>query len=98
MGYIGGGPMAFPAGVRELKNRLSHYLCEVKRGRSITVTERGKTIAFLVPVNDDPDIAVMRELARRGVVSWKGGKPRGVFDPMVQKGKPLSKIILEDRG
>jgi prevent-host-death family protein len=37
------------AGVRELKNKLSHYLREVKIGRSIMVTERGKVVATIVP-------------------------------------------------
>lgn len=89
--------MSTVAGVRELKNRLSHYLREVKRGRSITITERGETIAILIPANHSPDLTVMRELAQRGVGSWKGGKPTGASRPVVIRGKTLSEIILEDR-
>jgi prevent-host-death family protein len=37
------------AGVRDLKNKLSHYLREVKKDRSIVITERGKIVATLVP-------------------------------------------------
>ena len=85
------------AGVRELKNGLSRYLREVKRGRSITITERGKAVAVLVPVNSDPDVRAMRELARKGVGSWKGGKPKGASSPVKIKGKPISQIVLEDR-
>ena len=36
-------------GVRELKNNLSHYLREVKRGKPITITERGQSVAILMP-------------------------------------------------
>ena len=89
--------MSTVAGVRELKNRLSQYLREVKRGRSITITERGEVIAILIPANHNPDLTVMRELAQRGVGSWKGGKPRGASRPVAIRGKTLSEIILEDR-
>jgi prevent-host-death family protein len=36
------------AGVRDLKNKLSLYLREVKKGRSILITERGKIVATIV--------------------------------------------------
>lgn len=84
-------------GVRELKNRLSHYLREVKRGRPITVTERGKSVAFLIPAENDPDVRVVRELTRRGIGSWRGGKPKGASHPVVIKGKPISQIVLDER-
>ncbi|MDA2927673.1 type II toxin-antitoxin system prevent-host-death family antitoxin [Acidobacteria bacterium AH-259-G07] len=89
--------MASTVGVRELKNQLSRYLREVKRGRSITVTERGKVVALLVPANDGPDVRAVRELAKRGVGSWKGGKPTGAAHPPIIKGKSISQIVLEDR-
>jgi prevent-host-death family protein len=89
--------MASVAGVRELKNRLSQYLREIKRGRSVTITERGRAVAILVPANHNPEVTTMRELAQRGVGSWKGGKPRGATHRVVIKGKPVSEIILEDR-
>jgi len=83
-------------GVRELKNRLSYYLREVKRGRPITVTERGRSVAILIPA-DSPDARVARELAGRGIGSWGGGKPKGASRPVIIKGKPISRIVLEDR-
>jgi len=36
-------------GVRELRQRASVYLDEVKRGGRVEVTERGKLVALLVP-------------------------------------------------
>lgn len=89
--------MATVAGIRELKNRLSQYLQAVKHGRSITITERGEAIAILIPANHDPDVTAMRDLAQRGVGSWKGGKPRGASHRVAIKGKTVSEIILEDR-
>lgn len=42
-------------GVRELRDRLSHYLREVERtGEPITVTDRGRPVAELVPVVEPP--------------------------------------------
>jgi tetratricopeptide (TPR) repeat protein len=42
--------------------------------------------------------AILRKLARRGVISWRGGKPKG-FDPKVEltDGPPLSEWILKNR-
>ena len=37
-------------GVRELRQNLSVYLREVKRGHSLEVTERGRTVALLTPL------------------------------------------------
>ena len=34
-------------GVRELKNRLSEYLREVRSGESVLITDRGEVIAEL---------------------------------------------------
>ena len=38
-------------GIRELKDRLSHYLRAVRQGGSVVVTVRGKPVARLVPVS-----------------------------------------------
>jgi prevent-host-death family protein len=39
-------------GVRELRERLSHYLTEVAGGASIIVTDRGRPVARLSPTGD----------------------------------------------
>lgn len=57
------------AGVAELKAHLSRYLASVKEGEEVTVTERGRPVARLVPV--DPVAgrdARLGELARLGLV------------------------------
>jgi len=38
------------AGVKDLKNRLSVYLHQVKKGKKVLITERKKVIATIVPV------------------------------------------------
>ena len=38
-------------GVRELRDGLSRHLAEVRAGRTVTVTDHGRPIARIVPVN-----------------------------------------------
>jgi prevent-host-death family protein len=83
-------------GIRELKNKLSRYLRDVKKGKPIAITERGKSIAVLMPV-DSPDLQLARELSARGVGSWKGGKPKGASRPVIIKGKSISQVVIEER-
>lgn len=84
-------------GVRELKNNLSHYLRDVKRGRPVTITERGQSVAILMPAETHSDAQLARELSRKGIGSWKGGKPKGGSRSMVVKGKPVSQIVIDER-
>lgn len=41
-------------GSRELKNRLGRYLSAVRKGESLLVTDRGKTVAQISPVKAEP--------------------------------------------
>jgi prevent-host-death family protein len=84
-------------GVRELKNNLSHYLRDVKRGRPITITERGQSVAILLPAETHFDAQLASELSRKGIGAWKGGKPKGASRRVTVKGKAISRIVLEER-
>jgi prevent-host-death family protein len=84
-------------GVRELKNNLSHYLREVKRGKPITITERGQSVAILMPAESHSDAQLARELSRKGIGAWKGGKPKGASRPVTMKGKTISRIVIKER-
>lgn len=41
-------------GVRELRQHASRYLSRVRAGETVEVTERGRPVARLVPVPDEP--------------------------------------------
>ena len=84
-------------GIRELKNNLSYYLRGVKKGRPVTITERGQSVAVLMPAETPADTSLGRELSRKGIGAWKGGKPRGGSRSVVIKGKPVSQIIVDER-
>lgn len=84
-------------GVKELKNKLSYYLREVKKGEKILVTERERVIATITPVERAEEDSQLIALVREGFASWNGGKPAGSKPPVKIKGKTVSEIILEDR-
>ena len=84
-------------GVRELKNKLSHYLRSVKQGRPVEITERGESIAMLVPSRPSSGAQIAEVLSRKGIGSWKGGKPKGASRRVTVKGKPVSQIVIEER-
>ena len=39
-------------GIRELRDGLSRYLAEVRAGHTVTVTDHGRPIARIVPVDE----------------------------------------------
>ena len=84
-------------GIRNLKNKLSRYLSKVKEGEILRVTERGKTIAYITPAKANKEYEEIANLARKGIGSWKGGKPKGSECPAKISGKPISEIVVEDR-
>ena len=59
-------------GIKELKNRLSHYIRLVKRGEAIQVTDRGTVVAELRPPGEgdiDRTNPAVEALIRRGGVT-----------------------------
>jgi prevent-host-death family protein len=84
-------------GVRELKARLSYYLRRVKSGDCLGVTERGETVALLLPSGPDPDMEHLSALIREGAARWSGGKPAGSDRPIKTKGRAVSDLVIEDR-
>ncbi|OGL08409.1 MAG: hypothetical protein A3F92_12070 [Candidatus Rokubacteria bacterium RIFCSPLOWO2_12_FULL_71_22] len=71
------------AGVREARQNLSALLDEVKKGREIVITERGRPVAKLVPP-DHPRGGGVPNLA-----AFRRRMP--VLDP------PLSTTVAEER-
>jgi prevent-host-death family protein len=84
-------------GIRDLKNRLSHHLKRVRAGARLTVTERGRPIATLAPVEERGDLAWIHQMVARGEAIWSGGKPKGSKNPARNKGRLVSDMVIEDR-
>lgn len=69
------------AGIREARHDLSSLLDDVRKGREVLITERGRPVARLVPVKPRtpfPDLAAVRRKAR-------------AVTP------PLSQAVIDDR-
>jgi prevent-host-death family protein len=87
-------------GTRELKNRLSHYLRQIRESREpIYVTDRGEVVAELHPVADSgEDGQVLLALAATGELSLGNGRRFKSFKPIKPKrAVSLAGIVLEDR-
>jgi prevent-host-death family protein len=85
------------AGIKDLKNRLSYYLREVKKGEKILITDRDQVIATILPVERGEEDSRLLSLVKEGFASWRGGKPTGNQRPVKIKGRTVSEIVLEDR-
>ena len=82
-------------GIRELRAGLSRYMEQVKQGEEIVVTEHGKPVARLVPMNGERKID---RLIREGVViparSRTGWRP----ERLIPVEGSVSEIVIEQRG
>jgi prevent-host-death family protein len=83
-------------GIRELRDKLSLYLTQVKEGKQIEITNRGEVIALLSPVRRTLDKELLL-LLEEGMASWAGGKPKGSTHSVPCRGRQLSDLIIEDR-
>jgi prevent-host-death family protein len=84
-------------GIRELKTHLSHHLKRVRSGARLLVTERGRSIATINPIEAPADVDWAHQLVAEGRAHWNGGKPAGAKRPAKITGKTASAIVLEDR-
>jgi len=85
-------------GIRELKAHLSRHLRRVRSGTRLVITERGRAIASINPVDTPRDVEWAHALVATGRAQWSGGKPEGVRPPVrVKAGTSVSEAVLEDR-
>ncbi len=88
-------------GIKELKNRLTQYLRQTKQGEEVIVTERGRPIAVIQPIQsvEKPASteAKLGKLAANGFITLPTKKPLRNVRRVKVSGRPLSKTILEDR-
>jgi len=88
------------AGIKEFKNKLSHYLSFVKNGEDVLISERGKVIARVV--KEEPQNISLRQalhpLIMRGLITFPAKElNRDIPDPIEVPGKPVSEMVIEGR-
>ena len=83
--------------MQEFKSHLSKYVGQAQSGELIELTSHRKVVARIVGVPPTDSSGVARLLAA-GAASWQGGKPGGAALELQAVGKPVSALVLEDRG
>ena len=92
-------------GVRELKNRLSEYLRDVRAGERVLVTDRGEVVAELAPPGQggrEPDVpAALLALARRGLATLGAPGDPAVYPALPRRRRrklTAAQLLDEERG
>ena len=80
-------------GVRELRDGLSRHLAEVRRGRTVTVTDHGHVIARIVPVGTP---TAPQRLVDEGRVTLPGRR-KGPAPSPVAAASTVSDLVHEQR-
>ena len=81
-------------GVRDLRNNLSGYLDQVKDGAEVIVTEHGRPVARLVPLEGE---GVLDRLIREGKVRPARRPKRKLAPPRITPTEPVSPLVAEQR-
>ncbi len=90
-------------GVRELKNRLSEFLRDVRAGERVLVTDRGEVVAELSPPGQqgggEPDVPpALLGLARRGLATLGAPGDAAIYPalPRRRRRKLTAAQLLDD--
>ena len=87
--------------VKELKNRLTQHLRRVKQGEKVIITDRGKPIALIQPIQSAAPVeslqAGLARLAAQGLATLPIRKPLKKVRTVRISGPRISRTILEDR-
>jgi prevent-host-death family protein len=84
-------------GIRDLKANLSRHLKRVRTGARLAVTERGRIIATLSPVEAPRDLAWAHQLVANGQARWNGAKVRPPERRPKPKRRTASSVVLDER-
>jgi prevent-host-death family protein len=85
-------------GIRELRLNLSRYVARVREGAEVIVTDRGKPVVRLCPIDEQE--AHIARLMREGIVKPAKRPKRTVLPPpipLIGEGPLVSEMIIEDR-
>ena len=88
-------------GLREANQQFSKAIKAVKAGKEVILTERGKPIAVIKPLQKEETLdATIRRLEAEGILRpalKRGPMPTPTWKPIRVKGKPMSQTISEER-
>ncbi|WP_419915395.1 type II toxin-antitoxin system Phd/YefM family antitoxin [Candidatus Poriferisodalis sp.] len=85
-------------GIRALKQNASEVVARVEAGEEITVTNRGRPVAKIVPHVSKPRQSRIEEMIARGEITPATGDIRDFLPPPpAPPGRSLSEVLLEMR-
>lgn len=82
------------AGIRDLRDHLSRYLERVQSGEELTVTDRGRPVARLVPL---ARLSPFERLVADGVIERAASPRRERPTERVVAEGPISDLVAEQR-
>jgi prevent-host-death family protein len=80
-------------GIKELRDGLSRYLADVRAGHTITITDHGRPVARIVPVNGP---TTLERLVAEGIVQPARERKRSAPEPVKASG-PVTELVAEQR-
>jgi prevent-host-death family protein len=84
-------------GVRDLKAHLSEYLRQVRSGQTIVITDHGKAVGRIMPVEQTLDER-LRSMQEAGLIAWNGQTLPLLESPVINRsGKLVSDLVVEMR-
>jgi len=82
-----------PYPIHEAKAKLSEILRQVKQGRSVTISERGRDIARVVPVERPTDlVGRLEQLERDGFILRRAGRIDAIR-PLIRRPGALKRFL-----
>lgn len=81
-------------GISVLRDNLSRYISRVREGEEVVVTDHGKAVARIVPIDRS---GLLERLVGERVVTPPVDRKRAVPRRRITPTAPVSPLIIEDR-
>ena len=81
-------------GIKELRDGLSRHLAEVRKGHTLTVTDHGKPIALIVPVQQP---TTLEQLIAKGIVRPARSRQRKPLPEAIEAAGSVSELVADQR-
>jgi prevent-host-death family protein len=84
-------------GVRDLKTHLSEYLRQVRQGSTLIITDHGKPVGRLSPIQQSLEER-LAALQIAGMVAWNGRKLHQLTPAAINRGaRQVADLLVELR-
>ena len=85
-------------GVKQLRDKLTHFLKRVEKGEVIRVSRHGKQIVELRPTNQSPEQSLLHRLREKNIIGGGTGKIGAVKTVKnLRPDLPISELVIRER-